>query len=400
MVNATPPIFQLSEVCMDPSTTRPRGFTWEQRDLLWKWHREGVSRRTIATRLGKLPGSIHEVIRRAGGLAPRPRIRSNHHLSLEDRQGIERALARGDSYRTIARWIGCAPSTISREVTRHGGRAGYDAVRADIAAWEHARRPKVCRLATRRPLRRLIERKLRQQWSPRQISRWLRLRCARSPELQVSHETIYRSLYIQSRNVLRAELTQELRRRRRVRVARTATRKGQGRGQIVDAISISERPAEAADRAVPGHWEGDLIAGRNNSYIATLVERATRFVVLVKMPSKETTTVVPALIRQIKRLPAHLKRSLTWDRGTELAHHRAFSVATGVQVYFCDPQSPWQRGSNENTNGLLRQYFPRKLDLSTFTQRQLDAVADGLNGRPRETLGFETPAEVIARLLR
>jgi IS30 family transposase len=216
----------------------------------------------------------------------------------------------------------------------------------------------------------------------------------------VSHETIYRSLYIQSRNVLKQELTHELRRRRRVRVARTATRKGQGRGQIVDAIPISARPPEVADRAVPGHWEGDLIAGRGNSYIATLVERTTRFVLLVKVPSKETTAVIPALIRQIKRLPTHLKRSLTWDRGTELAHHRTFSVATGVQVYFCDPQSPWQRGSNENTNGLLRQYFPRSADLSTFSQRQLDAVADRLNGRPRETLGWKTPAEVIQQVLR
>jgi IS30 family transposase len=388
------------EVCMDPRTTTPRGYTWEQRELLWKWHRAGVPRRTIAKRLGKRPGSVHDVIRNAGGIAPRVRARSAYHLSLADREVIERGIARGESVRAIARWVGCAPSSISREVARHGGRTAYQAQRADVAAWQHARRPKACRLATRRPLRRLIERKLHQQWSPRQISRWLQLRCPHLPELQVSHETIYRSLYIQSRNVLRAELTQELRRRRRVRVARTATRKGQGRGQIVDAISISERPAEVADRAVPGHWEGDLIAGRHNSYIATLVERATRFVILVKVPSKETTTVIPALIRQIKRLPTHLKRSLTWDRGTELAHHRAFSVATGVQVYFCDPQSPWQRGSNENTNGLLRQYFPRKLDLSTFTQRQLDAVADRLNGRPRETLGFETPAEVITRLLR
>lgn len=224
-----------------------------------------------------------------------------------------------------------------------------------MAAWVDARRPKVCRLATSRPLRRLVEAKLRQQWSSRQISRWLQ---------------------------------------------RTATRKRQGRGQIVDAIPISQRPPEVADRAVPGHWEGDLIAGRDNSYIATLVERTTRFVILVPVPSTETTPVIAALIRQIKRLPTHLKRSLTWDRSTELAHHRVFSVATGVQVYFCDPQSPWQRGSNENTNGLLRQYFPKGVDLSTFTQRHLDAVADRLNGRPRETLGFECPAEVIARLLR
>jgi len=385
---------------MDPRTTTPRGYTWEQRALLWKWHREGVSRRTIARRLGKRPGSVHDVIRNAGGIAPRPRTRSPYRLSLEDRELIGRGLARDESFRQIARWVGCAPSTISREVAAHGGRAGYDAMRADIASWAAARRPKVCRLATRRPLRRRVVQLLGKQWSPRQISARLREDHPHQPELQVSHETIYRSLYIQSRNVLKAELTQELRRRRRVRVARTATRKGQGRGQIVDAIPISARPAEAADRAVPGHWEGDLIAGKHNSHIATLVERATRFVILVKVPSKETTAVIPALIRQIKRLPTHLKRSLTWDRGTELAHHRIFSVATGVQVYFCDPQSPWQRGSNENTNGLLRQYFPRSADLSTFTQRQLDAVADRLNGRPRETLGWRTPAEKIQQVLR
>ena len=385
---------------MESSTTSLPGYTPEQRGLLWKWHREGVSRRTIATRLGKNPGSVHGVVRAAGGIAPRLRVRSAHQLSLADREAIERALARGTSLRGIARWLGRAPSSISREVHRHGGPIFYCAVRADIAAWVDARRPKLCRLATRRPLRRLVEAKLRQQWSPRQISQWLQRTSPHCPELQVSHETIYQTLYIQSRNVLRKELTQELRRGRVLRVARTATRKRQGRGLIVNAISISARPPDVADRAVPGHWEGDLIVGRESSYIATLVERTTRFVILVRVTSKETTVVVPALIRQIRRLPAHLKRSLTWDRGTELAHHRVFSVATGVQVYFCDPQSPWQRGSNENTNGLLRQYFPKRMDLSSFTQRQLDAVADRLNGRPRETLGFECPADVFARLLR
>lgn len=313
---------------------------------------------------------------------------------------IARGLARGESLRQIARSVGSAPSSISREVAAHGGRDGYDARRADIAAAAAARRPKVCRLATHRPLRRRVAHLLGKQWSPRQISARLREDQPHQPELHVSHETIYRSLYIQSRNVLKKELTQELRRRRRVRVARTATRKGQGRGQIVDAIPISRRPPEVADRAVPGHWEGDLIAGRGHSHIAPLVKRATRLVILVKVPSKETTAAIPALIRQIKRLPTHLKRSLTWDGGTALAHHRVFSVATGVQVYFCDPQRPWQRGSNENTNDLLRQYFRRSADLSTFSQRQLDAVADRLNGRPRETVGWRTPAEMIQQVLR
>ena len=385
---------------MEFRTTSAPGYTTEQRGLLWMWHREGVSRRTIAARLGKNPGSIHDVVRAAGGIAPRLRVRSAHQLSLADREAIERAIARGSTIRGIARWLGRAPSSISREVHRHGGPILYCAIRADIAAWVDGRRPKRCRLATHRPLRRLVEAKLRHQWSPRQISQWLRRTAPHCPELQVSHETIYQTLYIQACNVLRKELTQELRRGRVLRVARMATRKRQGRGLIVNAISISERPPEVADRAVPGHWEGDLIVGRESSYIATLVKRTTRFVILVRVRSKETTVVIAALIRQIRRLPVHLKRSLTWDRGTELAHHRVFSVATGVQVYFCDPQSPWQRGSNENTNGLLRQYFPKRVDLSTFTQRQLDAVADRLNGRPRETLGFECPADVFARLLR
>ncbi len=261
---------------MDPRTTTPRGYTWEQRALLWKWHREGVSRRTIARRLGKRPGSVHDVIRTAGGIAPGLRTRSPYRLSLEDRELIARGLARDESFRQIARWVGCAPSTISREVAAHGGRVGYDPLRADVAAWATARRPKVCQLATHRPLRRRVAHLLGKQWSPRQIRARLREDHPHQPEYHVSHETIYRSLYIQSRNVLKRELTQELRRRRRVRVARTATRKGQGRGQIVDAIPISQRPPEVADRAVPGHWEGDLIAGRGHSHIATLVERTTR----------------------------------------------------------------------------------------------------------------------------
>lgn len=376
------------------------GFTWAQREEVWERHCRGESRWAIAEAMGKRPGSIHDIIRDAGGIRPRRRTRSAHALSLADREAIERALQRGASYRAIGAWLGRAPSTICREVNRHGGRSGYRAVDADSAAWRNARRPKPCRLASRPRLRALVDAKLRLQWAPRQISRWLRRTAPHDPERYVSPETIYRSLYIQSRNVLKKELLHELRRPRVARRARTATRKGQGRGQIVDAVPISQRPPEVEDRAVPGHWEGDLLAGGYNTHIATLVERTTRFVILVKVASKETTVVVPALIKQIRRLPTHLKRSLTWDRGTELAHHQRFTVATGVQVYFCDPQSPWQRGSNENTNGLLRQYFPKGVDLSTFTQRDIDRVADRLNGRPRETLDWRSPAEVISGLLR
>ena len=375
-------------------TKSARGYTWAQRDELWARHLAGESRRSIARQLGKLPGSVHDIIRNAGGIAPRKRTRSDHALSLTEREVVERALARGASFRAIGAMLARAPSSISREIGRHGGRARYAAVAADAASWRCARRPKVCRLATRPALCELIASKLLLQWSPKQIQGWLLQAFPAAPEWHVSHETIYRSLYLQARGVLKKELTDELRRGRVARRARTATRKGQGRGQIVDAVSISERPPEAADRAVPGHWEGDLLAGGKNSYIATLVERSTRFVILVKVPSKETTAVVPALAAQIERLPVHLKRSMTWDRGTEMAHHARFTVETGVQVFFCDPQSPWQRGRNENTNGLLRQYFPKGAPFANVSQQELDVVADRLNGRPRQTLGFQCPAEV------
>ena len=373
--------------------TCARGFTWAQRDELWARHLAGESRRSIARQLGKLPGSVHFIIKSAGGIPPRKRTRSDHALSLTEREVIERALARDASFRAIATMLSRAPSSISREVRRHGGRARYAAVAADAASWQRARRPKPCRLAARPQLCALIAEKLLLQWSPQQIHGWLHATYPHAPELHVSHETIYRSLYLQARGVLKKELMAELRRGRVARRARTATRKGQGRGQIVDAVSISERPPEANDRAVPGHWEGDLLACGGNSHIATLVERTTRFVILVKVPSKETSAVVPALATQIERLPDHLKRSMTWDRGTEMAHHARFTVQTGVPVFFCDPQSPWQRGSNENTNGLLRQYFPKGAPLANVSQRELDAVADRLNGRPRQTLGFQCPAE-------
>jgi IS30 family transposase len=375
----------------------PHGYTWQQRAELWARYRAGDSIREIAHDLAKNPGAVHGVIRLQGGITPRLRARSPLALSLEERELISRALAAGQSYRAIGRSLRRAASTISREVARHGGRTRYRAVRADGVAWASARRPKACRLASRPRLRYLLATKLKHNWSPEQISGWLRATYPHEPELHVSHETIYRSLYVQARGVLKKELLKHLRTHRVTRRSRASTRKGQGRGRIVDAMPISARPAEVADRAVPGHWEGDLLAGGGNTHIATLVERTSRFAILVKVASKEPGSVVPALIRQIRRLPLHVTRSLTWDRGTELAHHKRFTVATGVQVYFCDPSSPWQRGSNENTNGLLRQYFPTGADLSNVTQRQLDRVADQLNGRPRKTLHFRTPAEVFDR---
>ncbi|MBX3133649.1 MAG: IS30 family transposase [Gemmatimonadaceae bacterium] len=373
----------------------PHGYTWQQRAELWARYRAGDSVREIARALAKAPGALHGVIRLQGGISPRLRARSALAISLEEREPISRALAAGHSYRAIGRTLGRAASTISREVKRHGGRTKYRAVRADDVAWRSARRPKPCRLASRPRLRYLIATKLKLNWSPEQSSGWLRTTYPDEPELHVSHETIYRSLYVQARGVLKKELMKHLRTRRGTRRARASTRKGQGRGRIADAIPISARPAGVEDRAVPGHWEGDLLAGGGNTHIATLVERTSRFTILIKVASKEPASVVPALIRQIRRLPAHVTRSLTWDRGTELAHHKRFTIATGVQVYFCDPSSPWQRGSNENTNGLLRQYFRTGVSLANVTQRDLNRVADQLNGRPRKTLQFRTPAAVF-----
>jgi len=268
----------------------------------------------------------------------------------------------------MARLLGRSPSTVSREVRRNGGYDQYRASLADDRAWNRECRPKQCKLALSSQLRRVVARKLRLNWSPEQIAGWLKRAHPGDGSNQVSHETIYRSLFIQARGVFKKELLQHLRFKRTIRRSKAARRKGVGRGQIADMVSISERPASVEDRAVPGHWEGDLLSGSMNSYIATLVERQTRYVMLAKVANKETQTVVSALIRQAKKLPTELYKSLTWDRGKELADHRRFSLATDIDVYFCDPQSPWQRGSNENTNGLLRQYFPKGTDLSVYSQ--------------------------------
>ena len=371
-----------------------------ERNDVWRRWLAGESPCAIAAALERARAPIYRLIHAAGGVAPKPRRRSPRSLKSAEREEISRALARRESLRSIARRLRRAPSTITREVIRHGGRADYRAQSADRRAWARARRPKACRLATQSRLRRTVAAKLARQWSPEQIAGWLRATFPSDPDMQVSHETIYRTLFVQSRGVLKRELLQHLRRHRSIRRARAGHRVGHRPGHIVDAVSIRARPAEVAERAVPGHWEGDLLIGRGHaSQIATLVERRSRYVMLVRIPSKDTHVVVRALARRVQRLPRGLMKSLTWDRGTELAHHQAFTVATNVQVYFCDPQSPWQRGSNENTNGLLRQYLPKGADLSRYTQAQLDAIALRLNTRPRMTLGYQTPAAKLAEIV-
>jgi IS30 family transposase len=317
-------------------------------------------------------------------------------LSVAEREEMSRCLAIGMPLRRIARQLERAPSTISREVKRNGGTERYRATSAEERASKQARRPQRCKLGKQARLRRCVARKLKQYWSPQQIAAWLRVTFPNDSTMQVSHETIYRTLYIQSRGALRKELQQFLRTRRVMRSPRTDG----VRSTIVDGVSISERPASVEDRAVPGHWEGDLFFGTPTTCIATLVERATRYVMLVKLPAKDTKTVTAALRRTIQRLPAQLRQSLTWDRGGELSAHKELSIAADIDIYFCDPSSPWQRGSNENTNGLLRQYFPKGQDIAIHDQRYLDRVARQLNGRPRETLGWRTPAEVLDQLLQ
>jgi IS30 family transposase len=351
----------------------------------------GQSLHEIGRAFGKDHVSIQFMLSQHGGIVPATRRRSPLTLTLAEREEISQGIASGSSIREIAKGLQRGGSPVRRVVARLGGPPQYRASEADHQAWESALRPKVCLLAIRVKLQKIVAGKLILDWSPEQISGWLKIQYPHDESMRVSHETIYRSLFIQARGVLKKELIQHLRSKRRIRHSRHSSVGGQSRGQIVDAISIRERPAEVEDRAIPGHWEGDLLSGAHNSHVATLVERRSRFVMLVQVPSKETATVVAALSQHVRQLPATLRRSLTWDRGLEMAQHHSFTIATDVKVYFCDPQSPWQRGSNENTNGLLRQYLPKKADLSSYSQSDLDQIALRLNQRPRKTLGFETP---------
>jgi IS30 family transposase len=371
------------------------GLSVIEKSDIWRRWKKGQSLHEIGRAFDKPHTSIRHLLLPRGGIPPADRRRSRLSLTLAEREDISRGISSGSPLREIARRLNRAASTVSREVIRHGGRPAYRAHVADDHAWDSALRPKKCLLAVNHKLGNIVASKLILDWSPEQISGWLKAQYPDDEGRHVSHETIYRSLFIQARGALKKELMDHLRSKRRMRRSRHASVHGHSQGRIVDAVSIRERPAEAEDRAIPGHWEGDLLAGGKNSYIATLVERHSRFAILIKVRSKETEAVVAALSQQVRKLPATLKRSLTWDRGLEMAKHKDFTVATNVRVYFCDPQSPWQRGTNENTKLLLRQYFPRGTDLSDYSQAQLNRVALRLNQRPRKTLGFQTPASKL-----
>ena len=377
---------------------RQRRPTPAQLAELWARRAAGESGTRIARHMGMYGSSVRNYIRKAGGIRPRPRKRSPIGLSLQEREEISRGLAAGDSLRTIAARIGRSPSTVSREVTRNHGRQSYRAGSAEQAAVSRGRRPKLAKLRSCELLRVEVMARLEAYWSPQQISRFLKEEYPGQPEMQVSPETIYLSLYVQGRGALRKELTKHLRRRHQIR--QPQKREATNRGKIKDMINISQRPAEAADRAVPGHWESDLLFGTRTTAIGTLVERSTRFAMLFKLPSginAESARV--GLTAKILTLPENLRRSLTCDQGREMKQHVRFTIDTGVQVYFCDPHSPWQRGSNENTNGLLRQYFPSGKTVAHYSQEDLDRVAAQLNDRPRETLGWKSPAKRLAQFL-
>jgi IS30 family transposase len=379
---------------------RPRiYYTETQKALMWERWKKGDSLAKIAQLFDRHHSAVQGILVRTGGIRPAVRRRSKLALTLAEREEISRAVVAGQSMRAIAKRLGRATSTISRELHRNGGQECYRASEAEQAAWDRASRAKVCKLADNRELAHLVADKLKIQWSPEQIAGWLKYAYPGNKDYQVSHETIYRTLYIQARGALKKELLAHLRRTRAMRRSRHHTQKTDDHGRIVDTVSISERPATAADRAVPGHWEGDLLFGNRNSQIATLVERQTRYVMLVRTQGQDTETVVNALIKHARKLPQELYKSLTWDRGKEMADHKRFTLATDIKVYFCDPQNPWQRGSNENTNGLLRQYLPKGIDLSGNSQAKLNAIARRLNERPRKTLNFETPAKRFHQLV-
>ena len=373
---------------------RPRiHYTESQRALMWERWQKGESLQQIAQLFDRNHSSIQPILAATGGIRPAPRCRSRLALTLGEREETSHAVVAGHSIRSIAAQLGRAPSTISRELKRNGGQECYRASQADQCAWERGRRPKIGKLAQNRALARIVADKLQRQWSPEQVGGWLKRTYPDDTSRQVSPETIYRSLFIQARGALKKELVEHLRRSRVMRRSRHHTQKTDQHGRITDTVSISERPASVEDRAVPGHWEGDLLFGSKNSQIATLVERQSRYVMLARVDGKDTQTVVNALIKHAQKLPHELYQSLTWDRGKEMADHQRFTLATDIKVYFCDPQSPWQRGSNENTNGLLRQYLPKGMDLSAYSQAKLNAIARRLNERPRKTLNYETPAE-------
>lgn len=372
-------------------------FTEDEQRRCWKLWRQGLGYSEIAREIASKPGTVFGLIRLNGGFSPPQRQRNQLHLTLLEREEISRGIAQGLAIRTIATQLKQSPSTISRELSRNGGVTCYRAAKADQTAWKKACRPKPCKLASNPALCDFITEKLLYKWSPQQISGWLAHNSVDNKCMQISHETIYKSLYLQARGVLKKELMRQLRYGHKMRHTKLhSTRGDRGTIRIVNGLSISDRPPEVTDRAVPGHWEGDLISGSNNSHIATLVERNSRYTILAQLDGKDADSVIQAITREMIKLPLSLRKTLTWDRGMEMAKHASFSIATDMPVYFCDPQSPWQRGTNENTNRLLRQYFPKKTPLDQFTQDDLDKVALELNERPRKTLGYKTPIEVIS----
>jgi len=373
--------------------------TQDQREEIWALWKQGLNSSDIGRVTGRKPGMIHGVISKNGGVYKAPRKKASQHLSFEEREEISIGLNRGDSLRAIAKRLSRSPSTISREVSRNKGRQKYRASQAEKRAFKQRERPKACKLKLNRILCSVVSEKLDQYWSPEQISFWLK-REYKDPNMHVSHETIYRSLFIQSRGVFKRELIKHLRRRKTMRLSAKGSTKTYVRGMITDLVPISERPAEVEDRAIPGHWEGDLLSGSANTHIATLVERSSRYLILVHLTGKDTITVTQALKREMIKLPEHLRRSLTWDRGPEIAAHKSLSIALDLDIYICDPQSPWQRGSNENTNGLLRQFFPKRTPLSGYTQDDLNEVSKLMNQRPRKALDFRSPAEVFSDMLQ
>lgn len=373
---------------------RPRiYYSAAQRTMMWDLYKRGESLQTIASLFDRHHSSAGRIIGETGGIRPAERKRRDSNLTLAEREEISRGIAAGSSIRSIAHDLSRAASTVSREISRNGGPDKYRASKADAQAWESAKRPKVCKLYLNRMLSLTVARKLKQGWSPQQIAGWLKYTNPKDQDRNVSHETIYKTLYIQARGALKMELVQHLRSNRIMRRSRHSTLKNQGHGKIVDGVSISERPASVEDRAIPGHWEGDLIQGSGKTFIATLVERQTRYVMLAKVKDNRTATVIDALIKQSRKLPKELYKSLTWDRGTEMNGHKDFTVATDIKLFLCDPQSPWQRGSNENTNRLLSQYFPKGTDISIHSQAHLNKIARQLNERPRKTLNYQTPAD-------
>jgi IS30 family transposase len=374
----------------------PIGFSVEQQNLLWVMWRRGDSIREMERTLGETLPRIRRFLRRSGGIPPVPRRRRADHLTLVEREEISRGIAAGLSARSIAGRIDRPSSTVSREIGRNGGRDAYRALGADAAAFDRARRPKVSKLAANAELAGVVAAKLDDDWSPQQIARWLRREHPNDALMQVSHESIYRDVYMPSRKVFDASMFHRLRSGRPIRRPR-GKRSSYGRGQLRNTVSIRQRPAEADDREVPGHWEGDLVYGTRPSAVATLVDRATRYAIVVALPDgHKADAVARALIDQMGQLPAHLRRSLTWDRGLEMAHHATITATLSMPVFFCDPHHPWQRGTNENTNRLLRQYLHKNADLGSFTQDHLNCVAAKLNHRPRRVLDWTTPAEAFS----